>query len=218
MISDAKTVGYATINSYETLNAFTAKTKNVWMVFHGIGYLSRYFLAHFDGLPADENYFIAPQAPSKYYLDNRYAYVGASWLTRVDREQETKNVMAYLDAIWQQEKPRQQDVNLIVMGFSQGVSIATRWLAHKQIPCRTLLLYAGGLPKELEATDMAHLVANGTQIFSIIGDSDAFLTPERLKEEEAKLGTLFQGKAQMVRFHGGHEIKKEILTQLVYGS
>ncbi len=67
---------FQTTNPYGTLNAPNPKTKNVWVVFHGIGYLSRYFLRYFDGLPSEENYIIAPQAPSKYYLNNEYRHVG----------------------------------------------------------------------------------------------------------------------------------------------
>jgi predicted esterase len=218
MKSISKKVSYKNTNTYETLNELTPKTKNVWMVFHGIGYLSRYFLRYFDGLPADENYIIAPQAPSKYYLNNTYTHVGASWLTKIDTEQETENVLTYVNEVWRNEKPKDAKISLIVMGFSQGVSIATRWLAQEQLPCKTLLLYAGGLPKELKTSDFDHLIKNNTKIISIIGDKDAYLTPERLKNERERLAVLFKGKAQHITFHGGHEIKKEILNKIVYGS
>ena len=68
MDSIEKQVSYNTTNTYSTLNTLTDKTKNVWFVCHGIGYLSRYFLKYFDELNSDENYIIAPQAHSKYYL------------------------------------------------------------------------------------------------------------------------------------------------------
>jgi len=73
-----KQVSYQIKNSYSTLNNYTEKTKNVWVVFHGIGYLSRYFLKYFKHLDPEENYIIAPQAQSKYYLNNKYRHVGAS--------------------------------------------------------------------------------------------------------------------------------------------
>lgn len=38
MKSIEKKVKYTTTNTYETLNTLTNKTKNVWIVFHGIGY------------------------------------------------------------------------------------------------------------------------------------------------------------------------------------
>ena len=66
-MSTQKKATYVTTNTYHTLNNFTEETKNVWMVFHGMGYLSKYFINYFSELDADENYIIAPQAPSKYY-------------------------------------------------------------------------------------------------------------------------------------------------------
>ena len=82
-------------NTYETLNDFTDETKNVWIVFHGIGYLSKYFLKYFDELNPLDNYIIAPQAPSKYYLNSSYKHVGASWLTKENTETEINNNLNY---------------------------------------------------------------------------------------------------------------------------
>ena len=72
-----KQVSYKTTNTYTTLNTFTEKTTTIWMVCHGLGYLSTYFIDHFKGLSPDANYIIAPQAPSKYYQDKSYTYIGA---------------------------------------------------------------------------------------------------------------------------------------------
>jgi hypothetical protein len=43
-----KQVSYKTTNTYQTLNSYSDTTKNVWIVFHGLGFLSRYFLRHFE--------------------------------------------------------------------------------------------------------------------------------------------------------------------------
>ena len=51
-----KKVSYTTTNTYDTLNTFSPKTKNVWLVFHGMGYLSRYFIHHFAQLDAAKNF------------------------------------------------------------------------------------------------------------------------------------------------------------------
>jgi len=73
-----KAVTYQHRNSYATLNTLSDTTEFVWLVFHGIGYLSRYFLRYFTDFPESKHYFIAPQAPSKYYLNGEYKHVGAS--------------------------------------------------------------------------------------------------------------------------------------------
>ena len=112
-----KQVSYNVTNTYTTLNDLTEKTRNVWIVLHGIGYLSRYFLKYFDGLPPEENYIIAPQAPSKYYLDKNYKYVGASWLTKENTAMESKNVLAYLDSVYEAENIPSR-CQLLIFGFS----------------------------------------------------------------------------------------------------
>lgn len=215
MTKQQKQVNYQSTNTYETLNSFTDKTKNIWIVLHGIGYLSKYFIKYFDELNADENYIIAPQAPSKYYLKNQYKYVGSSWLTKENTFTETTNVLAYLDAVYAAEK-LPKDCNLIIFGFSQGVSIATRWVASRQLKCQQLILYAGGIPKELTAKDFNFVGFKNTTISVIVGNKDQYLTSEVLKYETKRIEELFQGKAKQSVFDGGHEIKKELINQLVY--
>ena len=198
-----KQVSYTTVKTYETMNELGVNTKNIWFLFHGIGYLSRYFLKHFNGLAKDENYFIAPQAPSKYYLNNEYKNVGASWLTKEETELEIENLLAYLDQVHLAENSPEKQ--LVVFGYSQGVSIAARWVARRKVPCKKLIFYAGGLPNELNAEDFEFL-GDQTDIVMIYGDEDPYLIPKRLDGEKEKLNLLFGGRARTVVFKGGHEL------------
>lgn len=209
-----KQVSYTTTNTYETLNTLSSKTKKVWIVLHGIGYLSKYFIKYFNELSADENYIIAPQAPSKYYLKNEYKYVGASWLTKENTALETHNVVTYLDTVLEAEHIPSH-CELLIFGFSQGVSIATRWVASRQLKCAKLVLYAGGIPKELTSKDFNFLKNQQTEILIIIGDKDLYITQEKLKIEKQRIEELFQGKANQQFFKGGHEVKKELINSLV---
>lgn len=213
MEREIKRVVYESTNSYETLNKLNRNTKNIWVVFHGIGYLSKYFLKYFEHLNAEENYIIAPQAPSKYYLKDEYKYVGASWLTKIDTQQELKNVVNYLDAIAQSENLFESK-NLILFGFSQGVSVLTRWMVAKKLQPKKVVLYAGGIPNELGVQHFDYLDFKKTEVILVYGDSDVFLTKERLKTEEEKIKKLFNEKAQIINFKGGHEIKPELMAQL----
>lgn len=214
MNRQAKEVIYKTTNTYETLNALSEKTKNVWIVLHGIGYLSKYFIKYFEELDPEENYIIAPQAPSKYYLKNEYRHVGASWLTKENTLAETKNVVAYLNAVREAEN-LPEHCRLLVFGFSQGVSIATRWVASQKVKCDDLILYAGGIPKELTFGNFSFLEEINTQVTHLVGDSDEYINEELLKQESEKIQLLFQGRAKQIIFKGGHEIKKELICQLI---
>jgi predicted esterase len=155
MTSKEKKVTYTIANSYSTLNELTENTKRVWIVFHGIGHLSTYFLRYFNELPSEENYIVAPQAQSKYYLNNSYTHVGACWLTKNNTKEGIDNVLHYIDTVYKNEEIPEH-CELIVLGFSQGVSIAARWVAKRKINCKHLVLYAGSLPQELTQSDFSH--------------------------------------------------------------
>lgn len=127
---EEKEITYNSTSEYATLNSLTGITENVWLVFHGMGYLSKYFIKYFKALDAEENYIIAPQAPNKYYIQPKM-HVGANWLTRDKTQLGMQNILNYLNAVFENEKiPK--DKNLIVFGYSQGVSIATRFMVSQK--------------------------------------------------------------------------------------
>ena len=211
-MNEEKTVSYTSTNTYETLNTFTAKTKHIWLVFHGLGHLTHYFIEHFKTLPAEEHFVIAPQAPSKYYQDKKYKYVGASWLTRVNREVEMQNNLAYIDAVYKAEIASKLSTrhNFIVMGFSQGVSIATRWLAKRKIYCTSLILHSGKIPHEFQKTDFMHLA--DTNVYLVYGDKDPLITKELLQSEKEYAASVFLRAPQIKTFAGKHEVDSKTLV------
>jgi predicted esterase len=207
-----KQVSYQITNTYSTLNQFTQKTKNVWVVFHGLGYLSRYFLRYFKELNSEENYIIAPQAHSKYYLDEKYKHIGASWLTKENTEVEIKNVLNYMEEVYKAEK-LQNAPNLIVLGFSQGVSIATRWVTQNKVNCAKLVLCSGKIPADLKSEDFEFL--KNTDFSFIYGTKDEYLKEGIIEVEEKRLKTIFPKNLKIIPFNGGHEFNKDLIHQLV---
>ncbi len=210
-MSIQKEVTYTTTNTYHTLNELTEKTKNVWMVFHGMGYLSKYFINYFSELNAEENLIIAPQAPSKYYQGNDFKHVGASWLTRENTQLETQNILKYIDAIYEKELA-ETTANLIVMGYSQGVSIATRWVASRKVQCDKLILHSGGIPNELQLNDFEFLKTDAEVIY-LYGNKDQYITEARETEEKLKGTKLFQDRLNIEVFDGIHEVNRELLLK-----
>ena len=210
-----KSISYTHSNTYSTLNTLTQKTKNVWLVFHGMGYLTRYFIEHFKGLDTTENYIIAPQAPSKYYQDKKFKYVGASWLTKENTESEKQNVLRYIDNVWQTEcaQWQGQDIRLIFMGYSQGVSIITRWMSSRKISCDYLLLHSGAIPKELDPKDFEHL-AQTTPVTYLYGDKDEYINEARKTEQQLKGNVLFGKRLQVEVFDGIHEVNADFINQI----
>ena len=211
-MSIQKEVTYTATNTYHTLNELTEKTKNVWMVFHGMGYLSKYFIKYFSEMDAEENYIIAPQAPSKYYQGKNFKHVGASWLTRENTIADTHNILNYVDAVVEKELPDFK-ANLIVLGYSQGVSIATRWVASRKIQCDKLILHSGGIPSELKTQDFEFLKSSA-QVIYLYGNKDQYITEARETEEKLKGSKLFQSRLKIEVFEGIHEVNTAILLKL----
>jgi predicted esterase len=211
MNSKEKEISYQITNSYSTLNTLGQTTKNVWIVCHGMGYLSRYFLKYFKDLDPAENYFIAPQAQSKYYIAPDYKHVGSSWLTKENTIKETENIMRYFDAVLENELIPNK-VNLIALGYSQGVSVMMRYVSKRKINCNQLVIMSGGIPKELISEDFDFLNAKITMIY---GTKDEYLNSERIDYECDRVKELFGKKAQIISFDGNHMVNRELLSKLV---
>ncbi|WP_225037162.1 alpha/beta hydrolase [Winogradskyella sp. SM1960] len=212
MIPDEKEISYKTSNSYSTLNTLTEHTKTVWLVCHGMGYLSRYFLRYFKALNAEENYLIAPQAPSKYYIQPKM-HVGANWLTRVDTEAGIENIINYLDAVLEAEQIPKA-INFIVFGYSQGVSVAMRYLARRQLHCSQVVLHSGAIPIELTGKDFEYL-SHKTKVKMIYGTEDEYLDENRIQLETDRARSIFGNKLTILPFEGKHVVNVDYVNDLV---
>lgn len=207
-----KELTYKTSNTYSCLNILNTDTEHIWFVCHGMGYLSRYFLKYFKGLDAKRNYIIAPQAPSKYYLGPKFKHVGASWLTKENTAVETENIMRYFDAIFEAEEiPK--DKKLIVLGYSQGVSVAMRYMTKRQLQAEILVIHSGGIPNELTSEDFNFFEG---KVKLIYGTDDEYLYETRLKTETEKAEKLFGNQLEIIPFDGKHEVNVDIIKKLLH--
>lgn len=205
-----KELTYKTSNTYSTLNELTTNTKYIWFVCHGMGYLSRYFLKYFRGLNFEEHYIIAPQAPSKYYLGPKFKHVGASWLTREQTTKDMENIIHYFDAIFKAEGVTKQH-KLVIMGYSQGVSVAMRYMIKRKLQAEILIIHSGGVPNELNKEDFAYFKG---PVKLIYGTSDEYLDESRINTEIQKAQNLFGEQLEIISFEGKHEVNTNILNQL----
>lgn len=196
--------------SYSSLFERTDQTETVWVVFHGIGYLSRYFLRHFNHLDPARNYVLAPQAPSLYYLNDTYTHVGASWLTREATRRNMDNLLGFLDRLYAAEQ-LEKAPRLVLFGYSQGVSVLTRWVAHSRIPCDRMVLYAGKLPDELGPDHFAHLPP-GTRVEMLYGNSDPYLERWDKKKQEQQAREVFGDRLTWKYYQGGHELLGALIS------
>jgi len=207
-----KEINYNTSNSYSTLNVLNKNTKNVWFVCHGMGYLSRYFLKYFKSLDPDKNYVIAPQAPSKYCQQPKM-HVGANWLTRDNTQAGMENIINYFDSIFTNEQ-LSSNLNLIVLGYSQGVSVALRYMIKREIQCNKLIIHSGGIPVELVNKDFSYLKKE-TEVYLVYGTKDEYLNEQRIVEETKKAKELFGDKLQIIPFEGSHIVNVSFINSIV---
>lgn len=210
-----KRIKYTSTNTYHTLNTINKDTENIWFVMHGLGYLSKYFIKHFEALDATKNFIVAPQAPSKYYQDKAYKYVGACWLTREDRDLEMENINNYLNILYDMEIAPHLSANrnLYLLGFSQGVSIITRWVAQKKVDFKTLFLHSGKFPDNLSKEDFDFM--NPESNVELIYGTEDKLISEKLKNDEVnRLSDIFFDKIHTSVFNGEHEFNSLVFSNI----
>ncbi|HEY0978650.1 MAG TPA: hypothetical protein VGE21_14355 [Flavobacteriales bacterium] len=200
---------------YHTLGDARA-ARAIWFVLHGYGQLARYFLQKFEGLPS-EVFIVAPEGPSRFYLDEAHSRVGATWMTREDREAEIADHVAYLDQL--AELIRRQcpaGIPLNVLGFSQGVATATRWAMLGRNPPAKLVLWGGSFPPEYEAAPLRDRL-NRTAIHLVQGEADAIVTPSVMNQSTVRLRMAGLPITEH-RHRGGHVLDPLLLQRILSAS
>ncbi len=186
-------------------------TRYVWLVAHGYGELAAYFIRPFTCLDADTHFVVAPEGLSRYYLQGVDGRVGASWMTREARQLEIADQHAYLDRVWQwisgQVPPA---VQLITLGFSQGVPTILRWLDQRDLPVKHIVCWAGSPPEDANLT--APYIHKASQ-WVVWGDDDAFITADQ-QERIRNFYTERGWQPQEILFRGGHQIPQTVLGDL----
>ena len=195
---------------YYTLGA-TEAPREVWFVLHGYGQLAAYFIRHFRPLLDGARRIVAPEALSRFYLDEASGRVGASWMTREDRLHEIEDALSYLDVLYDRLAAAglfAGGAAVHVLGFSQGVATACRWVARGHVPAGRLTCWAGSLPPELDLDALKE-----KQLTLVAGTADEYATPERVAGQRQRLEAA--GLAyDVVTFDGGHRLDAGALRRL----
>ena len=175
------------------------------MAVHGYGQLAARFLRSIELLATPGRLVVAPEGLSRFYLDAASGKVGASWMTREDRQQEIAEYLAYLDQVRTHLVP---PVPLTVLGFSQGVATAARWAVTTQPAPVRLVAWGSLLPEEIPAARLAPI-----RVTYVVGEQEAWAPPAAVEAEAAVLKEAGV-RVEVVRFAGGHEIRPEVLQRL----
>lgn len=197
---------------YYTLRPSDGNITSVWFVMHGYRQLAPYFIQHFQPIADKGTLIIAPEGLHRFYIEGYSGRVGASWMTREDRESDIHDYVAFLNRLYERLEPEISHLPIHLLGFSQGGPTACRWLSGSNIRFRSLMLYATVFPNDF---DFAGHRDQLEQIPSIIafGDSDQFAPEDTIREKMSWL----EGKGltpKLIRFKGGHEVLDEVLNRL----
>ena len=195
--------------------------RELWMVLHGYRQLARFFIERFTPLATPDRRIVAPEGLSRFYLDEVGGphgpehRVGATWMTREDREAEIRDYVRYLDGLHlriRQEEPGAPPARL-VLGFSQGVHTAARWVAHGGVAPALLVLWGATLPTDLALGPFARRMEGG-QVILVRGASDR-RHPARGEDRDVEMLRGVGVAVRQVLHPGGHRVDPTVLGELV---
>jgi predicted esterase len=191
------------------LGQLSNQTKEVWLVMHGYAQLAAEFIQDFEVLNDGTRFIVAPEGLNKFYARGFGGKPVATWMTSEDREAEITDYINYLTVLYQSLIIPPQ-VKVVVLGFSQGVATASRFIHHTQQKIDDFVIYAGEIAAEL-VEPLSNKIKS-LPVTYITGTNDPFITPEK---HQKVYELMHQLNAKIIEFDGGHEIKKEVLINLI---
>ena len=195
------------------------RAREIWFVLHGYRQLARRFLKRFGPVDDGTRLIVAPEALSRFYVSSTVgrhgpsSIVGATWMTREDRDHEIADYVAYLDRLAHAITTEAPGLPVNVLGFSQGVATATRWVVRGAVRPARLVLWGDFTPPDLDLTKAREIFAD-VDVITVRGAADPALSA-RLAEEEAMRLHGAGIRVRPVVYDGGHDIDADTLVALL---
>lgn len=204
---------------YFKLEPLSVAPRQIWFVLHGYGQLAQYFLKNFQALADKGIVVIAPEALSRFYLEDVQSRartgnnrVGATWMTRENRLADIDNYITFLNGVYAKEIT-DASLPVTVLGFSQGAATASRWVLDGKILFDRLILWAGVFPPDMDFETGKEIMQHKKVVLAY-GTNDPFLNDDRFAEMKT-LSQKLNISAETVTFDGGHEINQPALLSLI---
>jgi predicted esterase len=192
-----------------------ATAKELWVVCHGYGQLAARFIRDFEHITTSERVIVAPEGLHRFYLDPPPApaanrRVGATWMTREDRETDIADYVAYLDTVVEAITPHGTRLPVRALGFSQGSATVFRWAALGRTRIAELILWSGEVPPDVDMQPAAERLRQ-TRITVVHGTTD-LLQPPRLARRQLELLDAAGLSYRTLTFDGGHTLDRVLLA------
>ncbi|MES2523639.1 MAG: hypothetical protein V4617_13120 [Gemmatimonadota bacterium] len=208
---------------YATIGADPAHARRVWFALHGYGQLAARFLRPFAGIVPADTCVVAPEGLSRFYHEMPRAdgahlqRVGATWTTRDGRELDIPDTQAWLDGVYDEVMApgiaAGAPAACGVLGFSQGMATAMRWVADGAVRPDCFVGWAGGLAADVQQERFAAGVAEA-RVVLVAGESDSFATATARASVLKGMRRLHRDTREIV-FAGGHHLDPGVLTMLL---
>ncbi len=205
---------------YYTIGEPGPATRDVWFVCHGYGQPAADFIREFEIIANPTRVIVAPEALSRHYVPTESGFhsaeakVGASWMTREDRQTEIADYVGYLDALYDEiiAKVNRQSVSVTVLGFSQGGSTASRWVSRGRSRADRLVLWGAFLAGDADLNQAATLFRD-VKLTIVYGKTDQYASEQMIEDYQI----LLREKAipfKLITFDGGHRMDRGTLKSL----
>ena len=136
-------------------------------------------------------------------------------MTSEDRENEIKDYVEYLDALYDEvfTSIARESVFVSALGFSQGTSTVARWAGVGRAHMDQVVLWAGSVPPELSREQASRLFTETAPLILVAGTQDKFITGKVLDSQMSALLKLGLSP-EVIRFEGGHEVEPATLADV----
>lgn len=193
---------------------------DVWFVCHGYGQLASDFIKEFDCVASPQRLIVAPEALSRFYLAEPGGFhgpdakIGATWMTREDRDSEIDDYVEYLDNLYDLvfTEVDRAGAAVTVLGFSQGGATANRWLTRGRAKADRLLMWGCLLASDSDLNEAATFFRE-VELSLVYGTRDRFADTGMIADYE-KLLRDNNVPFTLESFEGGHRMDRETLTRL----
>jgi predicted esterase len=202
------------ITSAKTFRYFThgnpTKATHIVYVLHGYGQLAEFFIRKFQHL-SDAYFIVAPEGMHRFYLSGSSGRVGASWMTKEERETDIQDNLNWLNALDTELCAKYTFEKKHLIGFSQGGPTAIRWQFQGNLKADQLIVWASVFPPDLELNSEIRMSKSSRNYF-VIGEKDEFYSLEQ--QNEVRETYELNGFISLV-FDGQHDIEPKLIQKLV---